>query len=65
EETLTAMTLNGAAALGLADRVGSIEVGKAADLVLLDAPSIRFLAYNVGMNVVLATIKEGEVVYRG
>lgn len=65
EETLTALTLNGAAALGLADRIGSIEEGKAGDLVLLDAPSIRFLAYNVGMNQVVATIKEGEVVYRG
>jgi imidazolonepropionase len=65
EETLTALTLNGAAALGLADRIGSIEKGKAGDLLLLDAPSIRFLAYNVGMNLVAATVKEGEVVYRG
>jgi imidazolonepropionase len=64
EEALTALTLNGAAALGLADRLGSIEVGKAGDLVLLEAPSIAFLPYHVGMSIVTATVKGGEVVYR-
>jgi len=64
EEALTALTLNGAAALGLADRIGSLEPGKAGDLVILDAPSISFLPYNLGMNLVAATIKGGEVVYR-
>lgn len=64
EEALTALTLNGAAALGLADRIGSLESGKAGDLVILDAPSISYLPYNVGMNLVAATVKRGEVVYR-
>ena len=64
EEALTALTLNGAAALGLADRLGSLEPGKAGDLVLLDAPSIAFLPYHAAMNLVAATVKGGEVVYR-
>jgi imidazolonepropionase len=63
-EALTALTLNGAAALGLADQLGSLEPGKAGDLVVLDAPSISFLPYHVGMNLVVATVKGGEVAYR-
>lgn len=62
EETLTALTLNGAAALGLADDRGSIEAGKLADILVLDAPSYRHLAYHSGMNVVSTVIKRGAVV---
>jgi len=63
-EALTALTLNGAAALGLADRIGSLEPGKAGDLVVLDAPSASFLPYHVGMNLAAAVVKRGEIVYR-
>jgi imidazolonepropionase len=59
EEVLTALTLNGAAALGRAERVGSLEVGKQADILLLDAPSWKHLAYNVGANLVSCVIKRG------
>lgn len=62
EEALTALTLNAAAALGLASAVGSLEVGKAGDLLLLSAPSCDFLAYNVGMNLVSTVVKGGVVV---
>jgi len=64
EEALTALTLNGAAALGLADEVGSLEVGKIADFCLLDAPGIDHLAYRSGMNIVAGTFKGGDLVYR-
>jgi imidazolonepropionase len=62
EEVLTATTLNGAAALGLAAGRGSLEAGKLADILILDAPSYRHIAYNVGMNVVGTVIKRGKVV---
>lgn len=59
EEALTALTINGAAALGRAKMVGSIDVGKKADLVLLKFPSYKFLPYHVGMNIVDTVIKDG------
>lgn len=59
EEAITALTLNGAAALNRADLIGSIEVGKKGDLVLLNSPTYHVLPYYVGMNCVDATIKEG------
>lgn len=62
EEAITALTLNGAAALGLADKIGSIEVGKQADLVVLDSNNINVLPYYTGMNSVAITIKGGRVI---
>lgn len=59
EEALTACTVNGAAALGMSDRVGSIEVGKQADIVLAELPDYRFLAYHFGANHVRRTVKNG------
>jgi len=62
EEVLTAFTLNGAAALKLAHDRGSIENGKLADILILDAPSYKHLAYHSGMNIVDTVIKRGKVV---
>lgn len=62
EEAITALTLNGAAALGLADKIGSIEPGKYGDLVVLDTDNINMLPYYTGMNSVAITIKRGEIV---
>lgn len=62
EETITALTLNGAAAVGLADSTGSIEVGKDADIVILNYPNYRMLPYYVGMNCVKTVISAGRVV---
>jgi imidazolonepropionase len=59
EEAVTALTLNAAAAVGRADSIGSIEVGKQADMVLLRYPSYRFLPYHTGVNIVERTIKLG------
>jgi imidazolonepropionase len=64
EEALTAATLNAACCLGLGEEVGSVEVGKRADLVLLDAPNLLHLAYHYGINPVAAVVKDGRVAHR-
>lgn len=62
EETITALTLNGAAALDMAEEIGSIEVGKRGDLVILGSDNYRILPYYVGMNCVKATIFNGDII---
>jgi len=64
EEVITALTLNGAAAVGRADKVGSIDIGKAGDLVIHEFPSYRFLPYHIAMPTAETVIKNGQVVYR-
>lgn len=64
EEAITAATLNGAAALGISDRVGSIEPGKQADLAIYDVPDYPAIVYHYGVNHVVGVIKEGKM-YRG
>jgi imidazolonepropionase len=59
EESLTAATLNGAYSLRMADQIGSIEAGKRADIVLLDAPSYLHLVYHFGVNLVTAVFRDG------
>ena len=62
EEAVTAMTLNGASAIGRADTIGSLEEGKLADIVILDSDTPLMLPYYTGMNSVRTTIKRGRVV---
>ncbi len=62
-EALTAATINAACAIGLDAQVGSLEVGKLADLLLLDADDYRMLAYRFGTNLVRTVVKRGRVVY--
>jgi imidazolonepropionase len=62
EESLTAATLNGAASLGVANEIGSIEPGKRADIVLIDAQSYLHLVYHFGVNLVRAVMRDGEFV---
>lgn len=62
EEAVTALTLNGAAALGLADQIGSIDVGKKGDLILLEFPSNKYIPYHIGVNTVEKVIKNGRLV---
>jgi imidazolonepropionase len=64
EETLTAVTLNSAATLGLAAEIGTLETGKRADLVVLDAPNLLHLAYHYGVNPVRSVVKGGREVFR-
>lgn len=63
-EAISAATINGAFALGCAEQVGSLEVGKAADLLILNTPDYRDLANNFGMNLVRMTMKRGRPIYR-
>jgi imidazolonepropionase len=62
-EALSACTVNAAHVLGRAGRIGRIEAGHAADLVLLDVPDWRYLAYHLGGEHVASVVKEGEVVW--
>jgi imidazolonepropionase len=62
-EVVSALTLNAAAAIGRSDRLGSIEVGKQADLIICDVPDYRQLFYHFGVGHVWRVIKRGRVVY--
>lgn len=61
EEVLTAVTLNGAAAIDMADKVGSLEVGKLGDLVIWDAEDLNYVCYRMGSNLVNTVIKKGKI----
>jgi imidazolonepropionase len=64
EETLTGMTLNAAASLGLAAETGSLEPGKSADVVWIDAPDDRHLIYHWGVNLVAGVVSRGRLVQK-
>ncbi len=61
-EAITAATINAAWAIGEQDRIGTLEVGKQADLLVLDAPNHEHLCYHFGVNLVEKVIKDGKVV---
>jgi imidazolonepropionase len=61
-QALAAATINAAFAVGRGDMIGSLEVGKQADVVILDVPDYRHLGYRFGTNLVYNVIKRGEVV---
>jgi imidazolonepropionase len=62
-EAIAALTLNAAAALRRSDRLGSLEPGKQADLVVCDVPNHRRLFYHFGVNHVRRVVKCGRVVH--
>jgi imidazolonepropionase len=62
-EALAATTVNAAHVLGRADRIGRVAPGYAADIVLLDAPDWRYLAYHLAGDVVDAVIHRGELAW--
>ena len=62
-ETVTAATVNGAHALRCADRLGSLECGKQADLIMLNVSDYREIPYHFGMNLLVMIMKRGEVLY--
>jgi imidazolonepropionase len=61
-QAIAASTINAAAAIGQSERVGSLEAGKQADIVLLSCSDYRHLGYRFGPSLVQAVIKKGELV---
>jgi imidazolonepropionase len=62
-EVIAGLTLNAAAALGRSERIGSLEVGKQADIIICDVPDHRQLFYHFGVSHVSTVIKRGRVVF--
>ncbi len=60
-ETLNASTINAAHAIGLGDVVGSIEVGKSADFLILNTDDYRNLTYLLGNNLIQTVVKSGKI----
>ena len=63
-ETITAATLTSAKAIAREDEVGSLEVGKMADVILVDIPRYQYLPYHYGVNHVKIVIRHGKVVHQ-
>jgi imidazolonepropionase len=63
EEILTALTLNGAAAIDRADEIGTIEKGKQADINIINAPSYEFLTYHIAVNSIEKVFKKGKLAF--
>jgi imidazolonepropionase len=60
-QAIAAATINAAAAIARADRIGSIEPGKQADMLVLNVPDYRHLGYRFGSNLVGTVIKKGRI----
>ena len=63
EEAITALTINGAAALDRADTTGSLDVGKIGDVIILEYPSYKFIPYHIGISTVEKVIKKGKLIF--
>jgi imidazolonepropionase len=63
EEAVTALTINGAAAVGRADQVGSIDVGKQGDVIILEFPSYKYIPYHIAVSTVEKVVKKGVLVF--
>jgi imidazolonepropionase len=59
-QAIAAATINAAAAINCANQIGSLELGKQADLIILDIPDYRHLGYRFGTNLVKTVIKKGQ-----
>jgi imidazolonepropionase len=63
EEAISALTINGAAALNRADQIGSIDSGKKGDVIILEFPSYAYIPYHLGVSTVEKVIKQGNLVF--
>ena len=64
EEIISAVTINSAAALGLNEKLGSIEIGKQADFAVFDTKDYQEIIYNIGINLNKYTIKKGQIIFQ-
>ena len=58
------MTLNAAAAVCRSEKLGTLEVGKQADVVIWDAENLEYLFYRFGENLAKTVVKQGNIVYQ-
>ena len=63
-EVIQATTIHAAKSIGRENELGSLEVGKQADMVILDIPNYRYLPYHFGVDHAEIVIKKGRIVYR-
>ncbi|MCC7159156.1 MAG: imidazolonepropionase [Ignavibacteria bacterium] len=64
EETINAVTINAAAALGVSHNIGSIETGKQGDVLIFDTPNYKDILYHFGVSQLEYVIKRGEVIHK-
>ncbi|HEX2981977.1 MAG TPA: imidazolonepropionase, partial [Ignavibacteriales bacterium] len=63
EEVISAVTINAAKALDVSGSTGSLEIGKKADFAVFDAQDFSDIVYNVGKNLNIMTVKNGNIIY--
>jgi imidazolonepropionase len=64
KEVIQATTIHAARSMGREKEIGSLEVGKQADLLVLDIPNYRYLPYHFGVDHVETVIKKGKMIYQ-
>ncbi|MDD5537294.1 MAG: amidohydrolase family protein, partial [Candidatus Cloacimonetes bacterium] len=62
-ESLCAATINAACALDRQDRIGSLEAGKQADIIIWDIPGLNFIPYHLGSSHIHRVFKNGKNIY--
>lgn len=63
EEVITGSTINGAACLGIEDKVGSLVKGKQADIAIFDSENLEYVIYHFGINHIDKVIKDGKIIF--
>lgn len=63
-EALSAATINAACALDRGDQVGSLEIGKLADIIIWDMPSLNFIPYHLGSSHIVKVLKRGRCIFK-
>jgi imidazolonepropionase len=64
KEAITAATINAAHAINRGDKIGTLDAGKQADILIMDMPSYQFIPYHLGSSSVETVIKNGNIIYK-